>query len=104
MPGKRSSIGKKGPIPTDVAPMLCTLVKEPFTGPEWLFEIKWDGYRLIAFLKKGKVRLASRSGLNYTPKYPPLERAIKALKHDLVMDGEAVVFNEEGKPDFDALQ
>jgi bifunctional non-homologous end joining protein LigD len=91
-------------MPVGIEPMLCTLVKEPFTGPEWLFEIKWDGYRLVAFVKKDKVQLASRSGLNYTPKYPPLEKALRALKHDVVLDGEAVVFNAEGKPDFDALQ
>lgn len=46
----------------------------------------------------------SRSGLNYTIKYPPVEKALKGLKHDVIIDGEVVVFNQEEKPDFDALQ
>lgn len=91
-------------MPVTIDPMLCTLIKEPFTDPEWLFEIKWDGYRLISHVQKGKVRMNSRSGLDYTAKYPPLAKALKALKHDLILDGEAVVFNEHGHPDFDALQ
>ncbi|MDF2479295.1 MAG: ligD [Sphingobacterium sp.] len=46
----------------------------------------------------------SRSGLNYTIKYPPVEKALKGLKHEVIIDGEVVVFNQEEKPDFDALQ
>jgi len=92
------------PMPEHANPMLCTLVREVPELEDYLYEIKWDGYRIIAYLQKGKVRLASRSGLDYTRKYPPIEKALKSLKHDVVIDGEVVVFNEEGKPDFDALQ
>nr|WP_295932976.1 DNA ligase D [uncultured Dyadobacter sp.] len=95
---------KKDPMPERIDPMLCTLVKELPSLPDYLFEVKWDGYRIVSYVKSGKVRMDSRSGLNYTPKYPPVEQALKALKHDVVIDGEVVVFNKEGKPDFDALQ
>lgn len=94
----------RSPMPDVVSPMLCTLVREPFTGPQWLFEVKWDGYRLVSHIRKGKVRMLSRSGIDYTNRYPLLVSALKALSHDVVLDGEAVVFNEEGNPDFDALQ
>lgn len=96
--------GQKEPMPVVVSPMLCTLVKEPFDDAGCIFEIKWDGYRLISHVNGATVQMKSRSGLDYTKKYPPLAAALKALKHKIVVDGEAVVFNEDGRPDFDALQ
>lgn len=84
--------------------MLCTLTKEPFQSPEYIYEIKWDGYRIIGY-KNGRIlRLDSRSGLDYSSKYPPIMQALRSLQHNVVLDGEAVVLNDEGKPDFDALQ
>jgi bifunctional non-homologous end joining protein LigD len=96
--------GTKRPIPTSVKPMLCTLTKEVVQDPAYLYELKWDGYRIISHVQNGKVKMNSRSALDYTKKYPPVARALKELGHDAVLDGEVVVFNEEGKPDFDALQ
>ena len=84
--------------------MLCTLTKEVIEDEKYLYELKWDGYRIISFVQKGKVRMDSRSALDYTLKYPILSQALRSLGHDLVVDGEVVVFNEEGRPDFDALQ
>lgn len=95
---------KQALFPVSVSPMLATLVKDPPSDPTYLCEIKWDGYRIISYVQKGKVRMDSRSGLDYTSKYPPVKAALSALKHDVVIDGEVVVFNEEGRPDFDALQ
>lgn len=97
-------MGRKAPMPPVVIPMLCTLTKQPIEDPDYLFEIKWDGYRIISFVNKGKVRMNSRSALDYTSKYPPVVTALKQLGKDIVLDGEVVVFNEEGIPDFDALQ
>lgn len=91
-------------MPQRVDPMLCTLVKEVPALPDYIYEVKWDGYRIISYVSSGKVRMDSRSGLNYTAKYPPVQQALKRLSHDVVLDGEVVVFNDEGKPDFDALQ
>ena len=91
-------------MPGSVAPMLCTLTKEVIPDDRFLYELKWDGYRIISSVQKGKVRMDSRSSLDYTHKYPVVSKALAALKHDIVLDGEVVVFNEEGLPDFDALQ
>ena len=95
---------KKSPIPSSVSPMLCTLTKEPVSDPDYIFEIKWDGYRIISYVNNGKVRMDSRSALDYTKKYPPVVKALKDLNRDIVLDGEVVVFNKDGLPDFDALQ
>ena len=62
--------GTKSSFLKEVRPMLCTLIKEPFSDPQYLYEVKFDGYRIIAYVKKGKVTLRSRSGLDYTGKYP----------------------------------
>jgi bifunctional non-homologous end joining protein LigD len=98
------AIGKKGTIPSGVSPMLATLTKETPDDPDYLYEIKWDGYRIISYVQKGKVRMDSRSAKDYTKRYPLIVAALKELGHDAVIDGEVVVFNEEGAPDFDALQ
>ena len=84
--------------------MLCTLTRDPTDRPDYLYEVKWDGYRIISYVDKGKVRLDSRSGKDYTPRYPVIADALRHLGHKAVIDGEVVVFNEEGLPDFDALQ
>lgn len=91
-------------MPEHIEPMLCTLVKEPIDNAAYLYEMKWDGYRIIARVEDGVVRLNSRSGLDYTARYPLVAEALLDLKVDLIIDGEVVVFNEDGKPDFDALQ
>ena len=95
---------RKTPIPSRLAPMLCTLTREPPDDPNYLYEVKWDGYRILAFIQKGKVKLYSRSGKDYTARYPVIDEALRELGHHAVIDGEVVVFNETGLPDFDALQ
>lgn len=94
----------KQPYPTNVKPMLCSLVREIEDDPNYLYEIKWDGYRIISYVENGKVKLASRRGLDYTKKYPLVAKAVKKLGRDVVLDGEVVVFNKTGVPDFDAIQ
>lgn len=84
--------------------MLCTLTREPNDSPDHLYEIKWDGYRIISLVNKGKVRLDSRGAKDYTTRYPVIAEVLRQLGHNAVIDGEAVVFNETGLPDFDALQ
>lgn len=96
--------GKRETLPKSISPMLCTLTKAHVDDAAFLYEIKWDGYPIISYVNKGKVRMDSRSALDYTKKYPPLISDLKDLKHDIVLDGEVVVFNKEGMPDFDALQ
>lgn len=96
--------GVKAPMPDGVSPMLCTLTREVTDDPRYLYEIKWDGYRIISYINKRKARLDSRSALDYTSKYPAVARTLAEMGHNAVMDGEVVVFNEAGLPDFDALQ
>jgi bifunctional non-homologous end joining protein LigD len=96
--------GKKAEMPVSVSPMLCTLTREVIQDPEYLYEFKWDGYRIIGYVQKGKVLLESRGKQNYTSLYPTVAEAMVQLGHDMVLDGEMVVFNDQGKPDFNALQ
>ncbi|WP_298432002.1 non-homologous end-joining DNA ligase [Geobacter sp.] len=93
-----------GPMPHAVNPMLATLVREPFDHPEWLFEVKWDGYRAIAELRDGDVSLYSRKLLPLNRKFAPVVESLRTLGFEAVLDGEIVVVDEGGKPDFQLLQ
>jgi bifunctional non-homologous end joining protein LigD len=89
---------------TGVAPMLCETAEKPFSSPDWVFELKYDGFRMLSHGGAGPARLRYRSGLDATDRYPELTSAIRALPiADLVLDGEIVVLDPEGKPDFHAL-
>lgn len=94
----------RSPMPQRISPMLCTLIREPVDDPDYLYEIKWDGYRIVSYVNGNSVRMDSRSALDYTSKYPLVVKALRALKRKMVVDGEVVVFNDQGIPDFDALQ
>lgn len=94
----------KSRMPKSIKPMLCTLTKEPLRNEDYLYEVKWDGYRIVSFVQDGKVRMSSRSGLDYTSRYPNIQKALEKLGHEVIIDGEVVVFNNEGNADFDALQ
>lgn len=90
--------------PRHIKPMLCTLIDEPFDSKDWLFEIKWDGYRAIASKYNGSIELYSRANTDFSTHYPPIAEAIRTLKHDVVLDGEIVVTDKDGVPHFEALQ
>lgn len=94
----------KASVPKTITPMLATLVDEPFDAEGWLYEIKWDGYRAIALLHKGKVELISRNQQNYNKKYEPIYDALKAWGRDAIVDGEIVVVDDKGVSHFGALQ
>lgn len=94
----------KKSMPKNVKPMLCTLVDEAFDGDEWLFELKWDGYRAIASKNKSDVELYSRNGLDFTKKYPRITEAVHSLKDDVMLDGEIVVVDKEGHAHFEWMQ
>jgi bifunctional non-homologous end joining protein LigD len=91
-------------MPTDIKPMLATLVDKPSDKPGWLYEVKWDGYRAIAYLNNGTVDIRSRNNKNFNEKFYPVFNALKGLNLSAVIDGEIIVVNEKGLPDFDALQ
>jgi len=95
----------KRPMPATIHPMLAEPVEEPFDGAEWLFEIKWDGYRAIAFVESGKVRLVSRNQNDLTPRYPELKDMAQSIQaKTAVLDGEVVALDEEGKASFSLMQ
>jgi bifunctional non-homologous end joining protein LigD len=94
----------KTKMPTNLRPMLATLVDEPFTDAGWQFELKLDGYRTLAYLKNGQVDLRSRKNNSFNKQFDPVQQALMEWKIDAVVDGEVVVLNDEGKPDFNKIQ
>ncbi|OLU14748.1 DNA ligase D [Pseudomonas sp. PA1(2017)] len=91
-------------MPDSLSPELATLVESPPAG-DWLYEIKYDGYRIMARVKEGEVTLFSRNGHDWTARMAPQAKALEKLKlGDSWLDGEAVVLDEQGMPDFQALQ
>ncbi len=96
--------GKRSKMPEKVKPMLATLVNEPFDDPDWTYEVKWDGYRSIAYINKGTVELSSRNNKSFTEKYYPLVATMKEWTIDAVLDGEILVIGKDGKANFGALQ
>lgn len=76
----------------------------PFDGPDWIFEIKWDGYRAIAEISPSGNKFYSRNGLTFDKAYPKVFEALKSIGRQAVIDGEIVVFDETGKPNFQKLQ
>ena len=92
-------------MPSSIRPMLAISVDKPFDNPEWLFEIKWDGYRAVSFIEKGRVRLVSRNQNDLTSQYPELQGLGKLLKAErAVLDGEIVALDEEGRASFSLMQ
>ena len=93
------------PMPTVIHPMLATSVAKAFDNPDWLFEIKWDGYRAVAFIEDGGVRLVSRNQNDLTAQFPELGALPKVIKAGrAVIDGEIVALDEEGRPSFSLMQ
>ncbi len=97
-------IAPKAAFNTNLKPMLATLVDKPFDDEGWLYEIKWDGYRAIAFLNKGIVKLRSRNDKGFEEKFYPVYDALKEWKINAVLDGEIVVLDDNGISNFGSLQ
>jgi bifunctional non-homologous end joining protein LigD len=96
--------GRNGP-PQKAALSLATLVDEPPEGDEWLHEIKFDGYRILARVSAGDVTLLTRNGLDWTARFPTLAAELSGLEVDsALLDGEVVAEGPDGRSDFGALQ
>ncbi|PWU24491.1 MAG: DNA ligase D [Candidatus Rokuibacteriota bacterium] len=92
-------------LPTRIAPQLATLVSEPPPGDDWLHELKYDGYRIVARLDRGRVTLLSRAGRDWTDHFPAVAEAVARLPGEqAVLDGEVAVFTPAGTTSFQALQ
>lgn len=96
---------RRGAIPSRIEPMLATLAEHPFSDPDWLFEIKWDGVRALAWVEDGAVRLRSRNNVDITSRYPELAALRKVLAaRQAIVDGEVVALDARGHSDFQRLQ
>ncbi len=87
-----------------IKPMLATLVDEPFDRKNWIFEIKWDGYRAISEVNKKGVRIYSRNHNAFTEKYLPIAEELSSVPEEMILDGEIVVLDGEGRSSFQLLQ
>jgi bifunctional non-homologous end joining protein LigD len=94
----------KEAMPKDVMPMLATLENKPVNQSGWLYEVKWDGYRAISYLNNSEVDIRSRNNKPFNEKFYPVFNALKDWKVNAVVDGEIIVLNDKGMPDFGALQ
>lgn len=95
----------EAPMPKSIEPMMAMLAEKPFSGPKWLFEVKWDGIRTIAYITKSGVRLMTRRGNDCTAQYPELAEIGRELNaQECIVDGEVVAYNDKGLPDFHLLQ
>ncbi|MBV9269996.1 MAG: non-homologous end-joining DNA ligase [Candidatus Eremiobacteraeota bacterium] len=97
---------KADKLPKITSPMLATLVDEPFDDEDWLFEIKWDGYRAICTVNaKGELTLVSRNELDFLKQFPEMEALASAWKSiPIIVDGEIVSLDENGRSSFQRLQ
>jgi len=97
--------GRKARMPAMMSPMLATLVARAPEGDDWIHEIKYDGYRMLARVDRGRARLLSRNGRDWTRHFPGVVRDLAALEVDRAwLDGEIVVVEAEGRTNFQALQ
>jgi bifunctional non-homologous end joining protein LigD len=94
----------KTSMPREIKPMLATLVDEAFDNEKWIYEIKWDGYRAVAFVKDGKAQLVSRNLKPFTEKYGPVTDALSSLPFNAIFDGEIVAIDDNGVPNFQLMQ
>lgn len=106
------SVSQKGSAPVVrelkldqlVKPMLATKASEVFEKSGWIYELKWDGYRALANINNGKVDLYSRNGISFNQKFEPLFQHLKQIPHDVILDGEIVSLDAQGRPVFQNLQ
>lgn len=104
-PKPKTTIKGRDPWPGFIPPQLPRLVNQPPSGGGWVHEMKFDGYRIQAHIKKGKCHLFTRNGLDWTDKFSHLARALSQLPMESgIIDGEVVAIDESGKSDFQMLQ
>jgi bifunctional non-homologous end joining protein LigD len=102
----RHGLAERGsdPFPGQPAPMLLHTAEKLLLSPDWTYEPKWDGFRVLAAVRGGSVRLLSRNGHSFTRLFGPVTDALRKFPTSLVLDGEVIAINDRGQPDFEALQ
>jgi bifunctional non-homologous end joining protein LigD len=99
-----AKVPKKALALDALEPMLCQTADAAFSSKDWIYELKWDGFRMMAHGGAGQAKLRYRSGLDPTDRYPEITSAVRALPiPELILDGEIVALDAEGKPDFHKL-
>ncbi len=96
--------GSKQQFYTSVKPMLASLVDKPFDADGWVYEVKWDGYRAVAFLKDDQIELKSRNNKSLNVKFYSISKALAEWSVNAIVDGEIVAVDEDGSANFSALQ
>ncbi|TQD39410.1 DNA ligase D [Haloflavibacter putidus] len=106
--GKKTSTKKGKTIQLNpekpIKPMLAGTATKIFNHPDWIYELKWDGYRMLANINHGEVSLYSRNGISYKSQYPSLVDDLEQIPHTAILDGEVVVVDKKGISDFQAMQ
>lgn len=102
---KSKTLKKKKALPDFIEPQLAQLVSEAPEGKDWIHEVKFDGYRMQSHLHDGDVKIFTRSGLDWTKKFPTIAKALGEINiENAIFDGEMVVVEEDGRTDFQKLQ
>lgn len=91
-------------LPKRLQPMLATLIDAPFDDPDWVFEDKFDGFRMVAEIRRGKVALYSRNGKIISQSYMEIAKTLEGVRADAVIDGELVAIGQDGVSHFQLLQ
>src|SRR5690348_3231860 len=97
-------MARKSTLPYRLQPMLATLTDAPFDDPDWVFEDKFDGFRMVAEIRRGQVALYSRNGKIISHSYAEVAKALEGVKADAVVDGELVAIGKDGVSYFQLLQ
>jgi len=97
-------MARKSTLPLRLQPMLATLTDAPFDDPDWVFEDKFDGFRMVAEIRRGRVALYSRNGKIISHSYLEVAKALEGVKADAVIDGELVAIGKDSASHFQLLQ
>ncbi|WP_407114145.1 non-homologous end-joining DNA ligase [Bradyrhizobium sp. LMG 9283] len=97
-------MSRKSTLPKRLQPMLATLTDAPFDDPDWVFEDKYDGFRMVSEIRGGRVALYSRNGKIISHSYVEVAQALESMKGDAVIDGELVAIGKDGVSHFQLLQ
>src|SRR5215208_4231073 len=103
-PTERVTVARTSTLPKRLQPMLATLTDAPFDDDGWIFEDKYDGFRMVATIQGGKVTLYSRNGKIISHNYIEVAKALRGMKHNAVIDGELVAIGRDGVSHFQLLQ
>lgn len=87
-----------------IKPMLASTAKKIFNDPKWIYELKYDGYRMISSVTDQQISLYSRNGISYNDKFSAIKTELTNIPHTAILDGEVVVVDQNGVPDFQKLQ